>query len=97
MCNEIKSINFDIAFLSCATYALYLGDYISNVMKKKAIYIGGYTNVFFNIKSERYNNMEKFSKFMNMDYNIEALEKPKYSLVKSGRGIKNEGFLAYGF
>uniref|UniRef100_A0A6C0IJN5 Uncharacterized protein n=1 Tax=viral metagenome TaxID=1070528 RepID=A0A6C0IJN5_9ZZZZ len=49
MCEEINKLEFDIALLSCSSYAMYLGDFISNKMKKNSIYIGGVLNVLFNI------------------------------------------------
>ena len=47
--NDIMKLDFDIALLSCGSYAMYLGNVISKKMNKKAIYIGGMLNVFFNI------------------------------------------------
>jgi hypothetical protein len=96
MCNEIKDIEFDCAFLACATYSLLIGDFIKNKMKKKALYVGGCLNVFFNIKSGRYNNIEYYRNMFNMEHNIEALEKSKYENSNAERTLHCEGLLAYG-
>ena len=95
MANEIKDIDFDIALLSCASYAVYLGNFISKKMNKKAIYIGGPLNVFFCIYGERYMNSQFYLDIMNNKYIIEAVEKEHYRNISGGRTAKSEGFRAY--
>ena len=95
MANEIKNIDFDIALLSCGSYAVYLGNFISEKMHKKAIYIGGPLNVFFCIYGKRYMTSKFFLNIINNDYIIEAFEKEKYKNVSGGRSIKSESFNAY--
>ena len=92
--NEIKNIDFDIALLSCASYANCLGSFISNTMNKKAIYIGGVLNVLFNIYGGRYND-DYYNSINNLEYRITAIEKEKYKNIQGGRNIKNESFNAY--
>jgi len=92
--NEIKRIDFDIAFLSCASYATYLGSFISKKMNKKAIYIGGVLNVLFNIFGKRYDD-QYYNNINNLTYRIIALEKEKYANVQGGRKYKSESFNAY--
>ena len=95
MAYEISKLDFDIAFLSCGSYALYLGDFISEKLGKTSFYLGGILNVIFNIAGERYNKSEFYRKFMNMEYQIEALEKNEYLNILAGRSINSEGFNAY--
>ena len=95
MADEISKIDFDIAFLSCGSYALYLGDFIAERLGKTSFYLGGILNVIFNIAGERYNNIEHYSNIMNKEYQIEALEKDDYKNISAGRGINSEGFKAY--
>ena len=92
--NEIKNIDFDIALLSCASYANCLGSFISTTMNKKAIYIGGVLNVLFNIYGGRYNN-DYYNSINNLEYRITAIEKEKYKNIQGGRDIINESFNAY--
>ena len=74
MANEISKIDFDIAFLSCGSYALYLGDFIAEKLSKTSFYLGGILNVIFNIAGSRYNNCEFYRNFMNMSNQIEAFD-----------------------
>ena len=93
--NEIKNIDFDIALLSCASYANYLGNSISCKFNKKAIYIGGVLNILFNIKGERFANSKFYNDINNLSYQIVALEKEKYENIKGGRLYKSEALNAY--
>jgi len=95
MAHEISNIDFDIAFLSCGSYALYLGDFIAEKLKKTSFYLGGILNVIFNIAGDRYNNCEFYKKFMNMQYQIHAFEQNDYLNTTAGKDIKSEGFNAY--
>jgi hypothetical protein len=92
--DDISKIDFDIALLSCGSYANCLGAFISKSLNRKAIYLGGVLNILFNIYAKRYDN-SFFDNFINKDYRIEALEKDKYLNVKGGRQFKNESFNAY--
>ena len=95
MASEISTIDFDIAFLSCATYSNYLGYHIKSVMKKKAIYIGGILNVLFNIYGERY--CEEFYKTcgLNPESQIDAFENDEIWHIRGGRSLKGEALNAY--
>ena len=93
--NDISKLDFDIALLSCASYATCLGTFISKDLHKTAIYIGGVLNIFFNIKGERYVNHEYYKPINNISYRIEAIEKKIYENIKGGRTTKSESFNAY--
>jgi hypothetical protein len=95
MANEISNIDFDIAFLSCGSYALYLGDFIAEKLHKTSFYLGGVLNVIFNIAADRYNNCEFYKKYMNYSTQIIALEQQKYINMSAGKNIKSEGLNAY--
>ena len=91
--SEISKLDFDIALLSCGSYAMYLGNAISKKMNKKAIYIGGIVSAYFNLKSTRY---AIFFPDNNKETEIEAFEKAsKCDVLLGGRGIKSEGLRAY--
>jgi hypothetical protein len=93
--NDISKLDFDIALLSCGSYATCLGNFISKTLNKKAIYIGGVLNIFFNIKGGRYDNDDFYTQLNNLSYRIEAIEKNKYDYIKGGRLNKTEAFNAY--
>ncbi len=100
MAREISTMDFDIAFLSCASYSMYLGDFIKNKMNKKAVYIGGCLNVMFNIYGGRYGadtiweNIYKEAG-LNLKYQIDPLENAELNHIKSGRGKRSESLNAY--
>lgn len=53
MKNEINRTDFDIAILGCGAYGLPLAGYIKDI-GKKAIHIGGGTQLLFGIKGKRW-------------------------------------------
>lgn len=96
MSDEISNIDFDIAFLSCGSYAPFFGNYIKNKMGKKSVYLGGVLNVFFNIYGGRFKegfyNMCK----LNPDTRIDAFENDEISNIIGGRsGGPSESLNAY--
>jgi hypothetical protein len=91
--NNIKNIDFDIAFIACAAYTMPLGDYISKTMQKKAIYIGGILNMFFSIYGERFKGMYPY--ISNIKYLIDPIENDDITHLMSGRKYKNEALNAY--
>ncbi len=65
-------------------------------MNKKAIYIGGMMNVFFNIYGKRYENHPEYINFKNIEYEIIALEKAeKCDILFGGKKTKSKSLLAY--
>ncbi len=92
---DIKTMDFDIAFLSCASYSMYFGHKIKTELNKKAIYIGGILNVLFNIYGKRYDN-SFYDQFINKEYQIEPLENKKYLKdTNDGKQFVSEGLNAY--
>jgi len=55
MKNKIEKIDFDIAILGCGAYAFNLAAYIKRI-GKKAIQLGGVTQLLFGIKGSRWEN-----------------------------------------
>ena len=53
MQKEIDKIDFDIAILGCGAYGYPLASYIKSI-GKKAIHIGGATQLIFGIKGKRW-------------------------------------------
>jgi len=92
--NEISKIDFDIAFLSCGSYAMFLGQYIKNNLKKQALYFGGSLNLYFNIYGQRFTDLYDQIK-LNPKYLIDAVENESIKGIEGGRTYANEGLLAY--
>ena len=63
--DSIKNIDFDIALLSCGSYAHFIGEYIKNI-GKKSIYIGGVLPLYFGIFGDRY--MKSFFNYFDYNY-----------------------------
>jgi len=99
MSAELANIDFDIALLSCGSYAMYLGNFIKTDLKKKALYFGGILNMFFNIYGGRYNHPGYRRLYqslgLNPDAQINPFENKDIEHMKSGRSYKTESLRAY--
>lgn len=94
--DEISKIDFDIALISGASYTYSIGNFIANIMKKKAIYIGGILNVLFAIKSNRYHRLNSgYEKINPKNMIIEPFELYKISNINVGRIRHSEALCAY--
>jgi hypothetical protein len=94
MTAEIAELAFDIALLSCGSYTMHLGNFIRHTMEKKAVYVGGMLNVFFNIYGERYNT-PFYNRFMRADTQIEAIENDMAESLSGGKKLASEAARAY--
>ena len=100
---EVSKHDFDVAFLSCGSYAMYLGDRIKSVLGKKSIYIGGMLNVIFALYGDRYSKEVSPNKShdrdcgVNVDYRITPLENSRYIAPHSDVSTYplSEGLRAY--
>ena len=54
MKKQIASVDFDVAILGCGAYGLPLAGYIKEELHKKAIHLGGGTQLLFGIKGRRW-------------------------------------------
>ena len=64
MCSQISSKVFDIAIIGAGAYGLPLASFVKE-MGKKAIHIGGATQILFGIKGKRWDVHEDISKLYN--------------------------------
>lgn len=71
MTSKVNEIDFDIAIIGCGAYGLSIGAHIKR-LGKKAIHMGGATQILFGIKGKRWDNHPIISKFYN-DHWIKAL------------------------
>jgi hypothetical protein len=99
MADEISKIDFDIAIMSCASYGMYLGTFIRDVLKKKAIYLGGIINVYFNIYGGRYDEIHRPNYYkdcgLNPDFMIDPFENDDIKDIIGGREHWSESLNAY--
>ena len=77
MQTDVSNLDFDVALLSCGSYAIPLGSYIRDQLGRKAIYVGGVLQLFFGIMGRRYQN-EFFTSQINAEAFIHPLESEDY-------------------
>lgn len=94
LADEISKIDFDIAFLSCGSYAMFLGNYIKHSLKKQALYFGGSLNLYFNIYGKRFEPLYN-QVGLDPNYLITAFENRDISHISGGRIYTNESLDAY--
>lgn len=80
MYNEAMKIDFDIAILGCGAYGMPLAGMLKNA-GKKAIHLGGVTQILFGIKGKRWEEAAEYNYIKelmneNWSYPMES-EKPK--------------------
>lgn len=64
MKHQIEVADFDIAIIGCGAYGFHLAAHIKRI-GKKAIHLGGATQILFGIKGRRWNDMPKVTKLYN--------------------------------
>jgi len=92
---EMEKIEFDIALLSCGSYAMPLGVHARAAMGKKAVYVGGILQLFFGVIGRRYED-PFFLNAINREAFIHPLEKERFFQHVSVPGTQvADGFGAY--
>lgn len=64
MCKQISETEFDIAIIGCGAYGFPLAAHVKRI-GKKAVHLGGSTQIVFGIKGKRWEDHEFISKLMN--------------------------------
>ena len=84
MKREIDTKDFDIAIIGCGAYGFPLAAHVKRI-GKKAIHLGGPTQLLFGIKGKRWIEREDFNKILN-DYFIlpDIQDKPQNSTKVEG-------------
>lgn len=85
MCNDISKMDFDIAILGCGAYGMSLGAFIKRKMGRKAVHLGGVTQVLFGIKGGRWDSSPQHKGLYN-DFWVRPgeSERPKNFLQHEG-------------
>lgn len=65
MCSDIAMIDFDIALIGCGAYGFPLGAFVKRELKRKAVHMGGATQLLFGIKGKRWDSNSRVSSFYN--------------------------------
>ena len=85
MCDQVESADFDIAIIGAGAYGLPLASFIKQI-GKKAVHLGGATQIMFGIKGSRWDNNPFFQKLYNDSWvRPDLSEKPtNFNKVESG-------------
>jgi len=95
MFDEIKELEFDVALLSCAAYAMPLGRRIKNELNKKSVYVGGALNLMFNIYGNRFADYPQYKAESSRKYRIEAIENKEVQNIPKHNLPWSESWNAY--
>lgn len=85
MKKDIKNMDFDIAIIGCGAYGFLLADYVKSI-GKKAVHLGGATQLLFGIKGKRWENRPEISCFFNENwvYPDESEYPSNYKKIENG-------------
>ena len=64
MKSDIARIDFDIAILGCGSYGMSLGAFIKRDLGKKAVHLGGMTQLLFGIRGKRWDSDPKYARLV---------------------------------
>jgi hypothetical protein len=64
MCEQIASKEFDVAILGCGAYGLPLASFVKS-LSKKAVHLGGATQILFGIKGKRWDDRPLYRSLYN--------------------------------
>ncbi len=93
---DIAQQEFDVALLSCGSYAMPLGRYITNELKRTAIYVGGVLQLYFGVMGRRYADSKFFTDQINSENFIFPVEGARFlEHVSIGTSAAKEAFGAY--
>jgi hypothetical protein len=93
--SDISGKTFDVALLSCGSYAIPLGEHIKTEIGKKAIYVGGVLQLFFGIMGRRYEG-PFIADQINSKHFIYPLERERYlKFITIHEKMAKEAFGAY--
>ena len=65
MCTDISKIDFDVALIGCGAYGMSIGAFIKRELGRKALHLGGASQLFFGIKGHRWEPVPRYAKLFN--------------------------------
>ena len=84
MCEAINNTKFDIAIIGCGAYGLPLAAHVKRI-GKKAVHLGGATQLLFGIRGRRWDKAPQFSRFCN-EYWVRPLAEERPEKAESLEG-----------
>ncbi len=67
MCDRVAQIDFDIALIGAGAYGLPLASFVKN-LNKKAVHLGGSTQILFGIKGKRWDDIPFYRQLYNENW-----------------------------
>src|SRR5262249_39981872 len=67
MCDRVREIEFDVALIGAGAYGLPLAAHV-NRLGKKAVHLGGATQVMFGIRGKRWDQWPEYQKLYNQHW-----------------------------
>ena len=61
MTDDISKLDFDIAIIGAGAYGMSIGAYVKRELGKKALHLGGITQLLFGIKGRRWDARPKYT------------------------------------
>ncbi len=93
--HRTRQTDFDIALLGCGSYAMPLGVFIEQTMRRKAVFVGGVLQLFFGLLGRRYMN-PYFLGQINAEHFIRPMEADRYrAQVDVAEDYPRDAFGAY--
>lgn len=86
MVNDVSKIDFDIAIIGCGAYGLSIGAAIKCELGKKAIHLGGVTQMLFGIKGGRWDGIPYYRDQLYNEYWVRPFDSDK---VQNANTIEN--------
>jgi hypothetical protein len=85
MCRSVSDLDFDIAIIGAGAYGLPLASCIKK-MGKKAVHLGGATQILFGIKGKRWDELPFFKQLYNENWvrPLPAETPDNFQMVESG-------------
>jgi hypothetical protein len=85
LCEQIAMKEFDVAILGCGSYGLPLAGFIKS-LSKKAIHLGGATQILFGIKGKRWDDRPLYQALYNSSWVRASIKETpsNHILVESG-------------
>ncbi len=92
---QIQKMDFDVALMGCGSYAMALGVFIEQTMRRKAVFVGGVLQLFFGLMGRRYMN-PYFLDQINAEAFIRPVEADRYrEQVNVAEEYPRDAFGAY--
>ncbi len=86
MCADIAKIDFDVALIGCGAYGMSIGAFVKRELGRKAVHLGGMTQLLFGIKGGRWDNIPKYGNDLYNEHWVRPFDSDKVSQVDTIEG-----------